>query len=425
MESSPRDIGKGHVFLGTGGDAPAEAPAEHLRHIYRLNDPALSELGLRPLLQELLSRIKEILDVDTAAILLLEEETKELVALAAKGLEEEVTAGLRIPMGKGFAGRIASERIPIFIADVNRADILNPILRKKGVRSLLGVPLIVEADLVGVLHVGTLQPRTFTNEDAAYLQLAAARMAPAIERARLFDALEREHRVAVMLQRSLLPDRLPDLEGVRVAARYFPARDEVGGDWYDVMDLNGDCVGIAIGDVVGHGVRAASLMGQLRTALRAYALDGYGPAEVLERLDRLLQSIRGRGMATAAYATFDPEQRRLRFAAAGHPPPALAPPETPGRLVETSPNLPLGVMPDWRYEEQEVTLSEGDMFLLYTDGLIEMRGKSLDTGLGLLLEAMQGASTPHRLCNQIVRTLVPQEGARDDIAFVALQSAPT
>src|SRR5439155_4543772 len=123
--------------------------------------------------------------------------------------------------------------------------------RQSGIRSMLGVPLIVEADLLGVLHVGTLQLRTFTNEDAALLQLAASRAAFAIERARLFEALEREHRVAVTLQRSLLPDRLPDLVGVRVAARYFPARDEVGGDWYDVIDLPGGQVGIAIGDVVG------------------------------------------------------------------------------------------------------------------------------------------------------------------------------
>jgi len=165
-------------------------------------------------------------------------------------------------------------------------------------------------------------------------------------------------------------------------------------------------------------------MGQLRTALRAYALEGYSPGHVLERLDHLLQSTRGRGMATAAYATFDPEGGRLRFASAGHPPPATAAPGGAGRFVETSPNVPLGVLPHSSYAEQELTLGDRQIFLLYTDGLVEVRGESLDVGFSRLLDAMRGASTPQRVCHQIVRTLVPREGARDDIAFVALQSAP-
>ena len=315
--------GEGQVFLGTGTGAPDIARPDQLTHIYQLSDPALTELGLERLLSELLTRIRDILSVDTVAVLLADHDTRELVARAAKGLEEEVEQGVRIPMGKGFAGRIAAERKPIFIADVDHADILNPILRAKGVRSLLGVPMIVESDVVGVLHVGSLEPRTFTNEDAAMLQLAAVQAGPAVERARLFDALEREHRDAVALQRSLLPERLPDVFGIRAAARYFPARDEVGGDWYDVIELQNGLLGIAIGDVVGHGVRAAALMGQLRTALRAYALEGYEPARALERLNGLLQSIRGRGMATVAYGIFDPERGNLRLASAGHPPPVV------------------------------------------------------------------------------------------------------
>src|SRR5205085_5804132 len=139
------------------------------------------------------------------------------------------------------------------------------------------------------------------------LQMAAGRVAPGIERARLFHALEREHQLAVALQRSLLPEHLPDVSGVTVSARYFPARDEVGGDWYDVIDLDRGLVGVVIGDVVGHGARAAALMGQLRTAVRAYAIEGTDVGLVLQRVNRLLQTIRLRGMATAAYAVFDSE----------------------------------------------------------------------------------------------------------------------
>ena len=155
-------LGSGQVAL-----APAESivePDEQVRRSYRFSDPALSELPLDQLLDELLDRVQEALDVDTVAILLLDEEAGELVARAAKGIEEEVERGVRIPLGQGFAGRIAGERVAIFIADVDHADILNPILREKGIRSLLGVPLIVEGNLIGVMHVGSLHPRTFGQE---------------------------------------------------------------------------------------------------------------------------------------------------------------------------------------------------------------------------------------------------------------------
>src|SRR5207237_6546522 len=165
------------------------------------------------------------LSVDTVAILLLDEEDQQLVARAAKGIEEEVEQGVRIPIGRGFAGRIAAERVAIYIADVDHADILNPILREKGISSLLGIPLIVEGNLIGVMHVGSITPRTFGERDLAVLQVAAARAAPAIERARLVAELEREHQVAILLQRSLLPRRLPHVAGISVAARYLAAKD--------------------------------------------------------------------------------------------------------------------------------------------------------------------------------------------------------
>ena len=210
--------------------APAEpglAPSHQVEGFFRLSDPALSELGLDEFLDELLVRVRDALEADTVAILLYDADTNQLVARAAKGIEEEVDAGVRIPIGQGFAGRIAAERVAIFIADVDHADILNPILREKRIQSLLGIPLIVEGQLIGVLHVGSLRPRTFGQRDLAVLQVAAARAAPGIERARLFSALEREHRVAMVLQRSLLPKRLVDVDR-RGDRRPLPARDRRG-----------------------------------------------------------------------------------------------------------------------------------------------------------------------------------------------------
>src|SRR3954454_11794144 len=139
----------------------------------RVTDAALANLGLDELLQELLERIAEILGSDTAAFLLLDEAAGELVAKAAKGIEEEVEQGVRIPLGRGFAGRIAASRHPAIIEGVDHAEIYNPILREKGIRSLLGVPLLVEGRVIGVLHVGTLTPRIFTAADRDLLQLVA------------------------------------------------------------------------------------------------------------------------------------------------------------------------------------------------------------------------------------------------------------
>ena len=177
----------------------AEHAHQRLVSLQRVTDAALAYLPQQELLQELLQRISDILDVDTVAFLLLEGDT--LHARAAKGIEEEVEQNVRIPLGRGFAGRIAAERRAITITDVDHADILNPILREKGIQSLLGVPLLVQGRVIGVLHVGSLTPRDFTTDDRDLLQLAADRAALAIEQARLYE----QRRVAEALQRRLLP----------------------------------------------------------------------------------------------------------------------------------------------------------------------------------------------------------------------------
>jgi signal transduction histidine kinase len=167
---------------------------ERLRRLQQLTDAALANLELEELLNTLLERAAEMLETDTAAFLLLEEATGELVARAAIGIEEEVEQGVRIPLGRGFAGRIAADRRPVVLDDVDHADVLNPLLREKGIKSLLGVPLVVGGAVLGVLHVGSLTPRQFDSDDVALLQLAADRAAIGIEHARLYAA-ERDARI--------------------------------------------------------------------------------------------------------------------------------------------------------------------------------------------------------------------------------------
>jgi signal transduction histidine kinase len=167
---------------------PGETTAEHVRRLQSVTDAALAHLQLDELLGALLLRTRQILDVDTCAILLLEPDTNELVARAALGIEEEVEQGVRIPVGRGFAGRIAAEKRPFILDDVDHGDVLNPILREKGIKSMLGVPLVVEGMVLGVLHIGSLAPRAFAEDEVELLQLVADRAALAIEHARLFEA---------------------------------------------------------------------------------------------------------------------------------------------------------------------------------------------------------------------------------------------
>jgi anti-sigma regulatory factor (Ser/Thr protein kinase)/putative methionine-R-sulfoxide reductase with GAF domain len=411
--------GLGQVVLPP---ASAEhAPSEQVRGLFQLSDPALSELGLEELLNELLLRTRDALLVDTVAILLLDEESRQLVARAAKGIEEEVEQGVRIPIGRGFAGRIAAERAAIFIADVDHADILNPILREKGIRSLLGVPLIVEGKLIGVLHVGSLTPREFGERDLALLQVAAARAAPGIERARLSSALDHEHQVARLLQRSLLPERPVETVGISIATRYLPARDEVGGDWYDVFELPHGMIGVVIGDVVGHGIRAAALMGRLRTALHAYAIQGHGPARTLDLVDRFVQSMAEDAMATAAYAILDPETGAVQYASAAHLPPILVSGGV-ASSIEVEPAPPLGSFPYGSCTEHQLQLASGETLVLYTDGLVERPGTPLDQSIQALTDILATTTSADSACRAAVLEFVPPEGLRDDVAIIAVEN---
>jgi anti-sigma regulatory factor (Ser/Thr protein kinase) len=223
----------------------------------------------------------------------------------------------------------------------------------------------------------------------------------------------------MVLQRSLLPKRLPQVAGVSMAARYLPALAEVGGDWYDVIQLPSGLLGVAIGDVVGHGTPAAALMGQLRTALRAYALEGYSPGRTLELVDRFVQNS-GSGMATAAYATFDTETSELRFALAGHPPPIVLADER-SRVLDATPATPLGAFPYSHHPEQTVTLSNGEIFVLYTDGLVERPGVAVSEGIDELVGLIRAAESAEDACQLAFDALVPPAGLRDDVAILALQ----
>ncbi|MCA1726577.1 MAG: SpoIIE family protein phosphatase [Actinobacteria bacterium] len=231
---------------------------------------------------------------------------------------------------------------------------------------------------------------------------------------------EREHRVAETLQRSLLPDGLPEIPGISLAARYVPATAdlEVGGDWYDVVQLPNGYVGAAIGDVAGHGLLAASIMGQLRMALRAYALSEESPAEVVRRTHRLLHRVAPMEMATLTYLVLNPDTGEARFSSAGHPPPLLVDADG-ARFIRGGLAPPLGAIlqPD-AYVEATAVLAPGSALVLYTDGLIERRGVSLSVGLDLLQAEAAGIGTePEALGDGLLEAMVGGE-VDDDVALL-------
>jgi serine phosphatase RsbU (regulator of sigma subunit)/anti-sigma regulatory factor (Ser/Thr protein kinase) len=394
---------------------------DRLRDLQSVTDAALARLPLEDLLNELLTRVVDILDADTAAILLLADDDKTLVARAAHGIEEEVERGVRIPVGKGFAGRIAASRQPVRIENIEHADIYNPILREKGLVSLLGVPLLVEGGVIGVLHVGTLQHRLFADDEVDLLQSAADRAALAIAS----RVTERERGLADALQSSLLP-RLPTLPAVALTGRYLPAASaQLGGDWYDAFQLPDGRLGMAIGDVVGRGFHAAAIMGQLRSGLRAYALDGMPPGAVLVRLSRLLRQLEPGRTATLLYLILDPHGGSLIASSAGHPPPLLAHEDGGSELMQMAGSPPLGATRNPSYEDGEHSLQPGCALLLYTDGLVERPGESLDAGFERMKELVRaGEEDLDRLGDALVDSLLPEGPAEDDAALLLARALP-
>ncbi|HEV2062154.1 MAG TPA: SpoIIE family protein phosphatase, partial [Solirubrobacteraceae bacterium] len=399
-----------------------EAAARRQDAIRRITDAALAPLALDDLLRELLARITDVLGVDAAAVVLGEGDEGQVVVQAAGEAAtyvEQHGAGIE----SSLATRILRERRAIVVPDTAREPELSDHPLGRAVRSLLGVPLLVDGRPIGALQVGTLFARRFTEDDVDLLQLAADRAALAIERVRFF---ERQHGIAEELQRSLLPESLPEVPGLTMAARYFAggAGTRVGGDWYDAVALPGGRVAVVIGDVAGRGVDAAAMMGQLRSALRAYALEGASPARALERLNRFLLSLAWDSMATALVLVLEPATGRITYANAGHPPPLVVGADGATRSLNESLSVPLGALDVPGYTEAGAVLEPGASLALYTDGLVEQRDQLIDAGIERLEQAFASASdaAPDGMCERIIAGTLGEQGSNDDVTLLVVQA---
>ena len=243
---------------------------------------------------------------------------------------------------------------------------------------------------------------------------------------RLLEVYQREHKIAETLQRSLLPERLPQIEGVQLAARYLPgARGAaIGGDWYDVLERPDGRVALVVGDVVGHGLRAAATMGQLRNAFRAYGLVESSPAEVVARINRLVLSGVDDAMATVVYLVLDRETGEVSFSAAGHPPPLVLTPDGP-IFLEGGRSVPIGATDPAVFREASAVLPPGSTLLLYTDGLVERRDVGLEERLGQLAEVAGAAGEDlDELCERVIDLLLGDGDPGDDVALLAVRPLP-
>jgi putative methionine-R-sulfoxide reductase with GAF domain/anti-sigma regulatory factor (Ser/Thr protein kinase) len=377
-------------------------------------------------LRVLLANVLERLEVDVVTVLRFDAASDHLVTMLTVS-EHSVSIGQhRVPVGRGLAGRVAETRTATTLEDISNDDLLNPVLYELGVRSVLALPLLASERLLGVLKVGSCRPRRFSADDMERAEALAIEVIGGLD---AHDAAE-ERSAATALQRSLVPQKLPLLDGLQLAGRYVPGEGGVSGDWYDVFELPDGSVGMVMGDVAGHGLAASVVMGRLRSALRAYALECHDPAEVLRRLDAKIFHFEPGAMATAIYAVTQPPFDEVRIASAGHFLPILAEPGRVPTQVDIPVSLPLGVEPTCERTSAPVQFGDDSTLVLFTDGLIERRSTSttrgadvfasIDSALAELSRAIRPGAAD-KVCSRILDSMLTIEPPGDDVALLVVR----
>jgi PAS domain S-box-containing protein len=435
-------------WVGANADVTGQREAEEMRG--RLTEQ-LSAAALRTArLQQATSMLAEALTVSQVVQVITEVGRSAIGAdRSAVALLDDAKLRLRIVTPSGEASGLVREDIAVsdptvlsvavresrpFLAEnpdslrlqLGRGE-MELFLRHTDERAWVGLPLLAAGAPIGALRFSFTRPREITEEERVFLEALAGQCALAVERALLF---EREHRTAETLQRSLLPDSLPQLPGIQLAARYHPATRhvQVGGDWYDAFRLPDDRLAIAVGDVMGKGVLAAAGMGRVRNALRALALNDPRPAAVLSGLDRLFSATEGEEQfTTVAYAVIAPDTGVGVFSNAGHPPPLIVSKTESARVSTREPGTPLG----WPSQRQQTNFSiaPGNTVVFYSDGLVENRRRGVDAGLDELVGVAADAAPevvgdPERLVDYLVDRMLAGYEQDDDVTVLALHVPP-
>jgi PAS domain S-box-containing protein len=411
------------------------------------------------------TRIGTTLELDRTALELADVAVPELADIAAVDLLEAVVEGRRSHLGPsesavirtlavragdatealaaadppGSVARYGPDRLvtecvrtgrPVMVPYVGEEELpriarspeaVGP-LGRAGVHSYLAVPLIARGEVLGALDLKrTSNPLPFSEDDLMLARELAARAAVQIDNARWY---QNARDTALTLQRSLLPSHPPVTGGLEVASRYQPAgaSAEVGGDWFDVIPLEGGKTALVVGDVMGSGIDAATTMGRLRTATHTLASLDLEPARLLEHLDKITEGL-DHSIATCVYAVHDPRLRQCRIANAGHLPPVRVRAGHAPELLELPTGVPLGVG-GVAFSTTTVDLAPGDRLVFYTDGLVETRQHPLDERLDALLELLEGPDRPlEEVCDLLLRTLHQPDNS-DDVALLIARVLP-
>ena len=344
---------------------------------------------------------------------------RRLLGVTPVRRDQEYGAGPAIGQGRTQRMRGIDDGVLERIAAGDEAVLA--LLRRLETRDALSVPLRARGRTFGAVTVA--RSGVMTDADDELVENVVRRAALALDNARLY---EQQREVAVTLQRSLLPRRLPEVPRLRLASRYLPGADgtEVGGDFYDAVALPADRVGLTVGDVMGRGVRAAAVMGQLRASLRGYALENHPPQDVLARVDALVQALEDGELVTALYGVLEPGTGALTIASAGHPAPVVVRRDGEVTGVELDPGPPLGVA-SRSFGVADVRLEPGDTLLLFTDGLVEDRSLPVYEGIeklraGLAADARARSGCPDAVCAAALEVMGRGPSHDDDIALLAV-----
>ncbi|MGW7055319.1 SpoIIE family protein phosphatase [Streptomyces sp. NPDC054887] len=448
LDGAGRRLGLIASLIDITESQQAQIEAERARHRLALLAEAGTRIGTTLDLRRTSEEIVQLLVprfADSADVQLLEEVLEpDEAAASTRGVVRRMAAAFpdpsaptsqlvpgttsRIPLGSLYERVIADGRpmdlyrsdVPALITDPH-SDSLREYLMTLGSARL--IPLVARGKVLGAVVVTRLRSREpFDEQDCVLVDELVARAALNIDNARMYTS---QRAAALTLRRSLTNSALPDVSGLELTGRYLPASDHaVGGDWFDVIELPGGRTGLVIGDVMGHGIHAAAVMGQLRTAVRTLARHDIAPAELLRSLDAVVTDLGEDEMATCVYAVHDPVAGECVIARAGHPPPAVATAGGDLTFLGGSPGVPLGTG-GRDFRTQRVPLPPGSLLVLYTDGLIEARDRDLDEGMGRLARALAGRERPlDELCDSVLEQLLPRP-AVDDVAVLLARTRRT
>ncbi|MEV5884616.1 SpoIIE family protein phosphatase [Streptomyces sp. NPDC052020] len=412
---------------GAGGPAPAGTPSRlvTIAQVLSLAGALTEAAGVQDVVQLVADEIAPTLG--SQALVVLGSRAGRMHVLGHRGYPDPYVVERfdGMPLTERTPGtQVLRTGVPAFLESAEQLEHLYPARQATpdGFAAWAYLPLIASGRPVGTWVLAYARPHPFPAEERAVLTSLAGLVAQALDRALLYDA---KHRLAHGLQEALLPHSLPPLPGIEAAARYLPATRgmDIGGDFYDLVPVEGMAAAV-IGDVQGHNVTAAGLMGQIRTAVRAYTAVGQAPEEVMRRTNRLLIDLGSDLFASCLYLRIDPGRRRAVLSRAGHPPPLLRRPDGRVRVLDLAGGPLLGIEPSAVYPSSEADLSPGSLLVLYTDGLVEAPGVDLEDALADLGRrlAEAGDLPLDALADTLVRHVADAEERIDDIALLLLRT---